>query len=144
MNRSPEIEQLMRDMVEAVDRGDMDTLNNRTLSGEDGVVMIGTDPGEYTRTQAGMRQMLEDSTPEGPLHMHVAMDEVHGYEEGDVGWADGTGSVTRGGDSAATRFTAVFRREQGGWRCVQAHSSIGVPNEIMFDATLRTEKAGHA
>lgn len=144
MKRSAEIEHLMREMVEAIDRGDIDALNTRTLSGEDGVVMIGTDPGEYSRSQSGMRRLLEDSTPDGPLHMHVSMGEVWGYEEGDVGWADGTGSFTRDSDTVGTRFTAVFRREHGSWRCVQAHASIGVPNDMIFDANLRAAKAGHA
>jgi ketosteroid isomerase-like protein len=136
MRRSPEIEQLMRDMVGAIDRGDIERVD-RMLSGEPGCVMIGTSPDEYYRTQEGMRQLLEDSTPEGPIHIHVTVDEVYGYEEGDVAWADCTGSFRRDNDVVATRFTEVFHREQGEWRSVQGHSSIGVPNERMFDAALR-------
>ena len=140
MKRSPEIEQLMRDMVGAINQGDIDRAEHM-LSREQGVVMIGTSPDEYTRTQEGIHQLLEDSTPEGPIHIHVSVDEVYGYEEGDVAWADCTGSLKRDNDVVATRFTEVFHREQGEWRSVQGHTSIGVPNERMFDATLRAEHA---
>jgi ketosteroid isomerase-like protein len=144
MQRSPEIEQVMRDMVEAIDRGDVELLYNQMLSGDDAAVMIGTDPHEYTRNHAEMRQMIADSTPQGPHQMHATLDDVHGHAGGDIGWADGTGSFTREHDTVAIRFTAVFRREQGAWRCVQAHASIGVPNEMMFDPSLQTEKASQA
>ena len=143
MRRSPEIEQLVRDMVGAMTRGDVDAAG-RMLSSDEGVVMIGSSPEEYTRTQEEMRRLLEDSTPEGPIQIHVAVDDVHGYEEGDVAWADSTGSFRRGSDTVAVRFTTAFHREQDGWRCVQAHASIGVPNELMFDPSLRTEKAAQA
>jgi ketosteroid isomerase-like protein len=135
MRRSPEIEQLVRDMVGAVDRGDADAAK-RMLSGEEGVVMIGTSPDEYTRSQEGMGQMIEDSTPEGSQQIHMSVDDVHGYELGDVAWADSTGGFMRDHETVATRFTTVFHREQGEWRCVQAHASIGVANERMFDTGL--------
>ena len=143
MKQSPEIEKLMRDIVAAIDRGDTASVE-RSLSHEPGVVMIGTSPDEYTRTQEAMHKLLEDSTPEGSTHIHVALDDVTGYEEGDVAWSDSTGTFKRDNDTVAVRFTSVFRREQGEWRCVQAHSSFGVPNELMFDATLRTDQAARA
>jgi ketosteroid isomerase-like protein len=139
MQRSAEIEQLVRDMVGAMNRGDVDGAG-RMLSSEDGVVMIGSSPEEYTRTREEMRQLLEDSTPEGPIRITVAVDDVHGYEQGDVAWADSTGSFRRGNDTVAVRFTTAFHREGGDWRCVQAHASIGVPNELMFDPSLRAER----
>jgi hypothetical protein len=35
-------------------------------------------------------------------------------------------------------MTAVLRREEGEWRTIQSHASIGVPNANMFDSTLQT------
>jgi ketosteroid isomerase-like protein len=144
MRRSPEIEQCVRDMVNAVDRGDVQAAK-RSLSAEEGVVMIGTSPDEYARSEEGMGRMIKDSTPEGPEQLHMSVDEVYGYEEGDVAWADSTGRFMRDDSTVATRFTTVFHREEGGWRCVQAHASIGVANERMFDAGLSRESAikGH-
>jgi hypothetical protein len=44
--------------------------------------------------------------------------------------------LQRGGESVEVRFTNVLVREGGAGRIVQAHASIGVPNERMFDPTL--------
>ena len=88
--------------------------------------MIGTSPDEYARSEEGMGQMIEDSTPEGPEQIHMSVDEVYGYEEGDVAWADSTGRFTRDDKTVATRFTTVFHREEGGWRCVQAFGGVGL------------------
>lgn len=143
MQRSPEIEQLMRDLVTAIDRGDAASAVGK-LSAEPGAVLIGTSPDEYTRTRETMQHLLEDSTPQGSAQIHVGLDEVCGYEEGDVAWADSTGTFRHDDEAVDVRFTGVFRREQGGWRCVQAHSSIGVPNERMFDPALRGEQHANA
>ena len=36
------------------------------------------------------------------------------------------------GRPASPRWSAVFHREDGEWRLVQLHASIGVPNEEVF------------
>jgi ketosteroid isomerase-like protein len=57
--------------------------------------------------------------------------EVH--VAGEVGWAEGRGRFTHpGGAERPARFTAVLLREDGRWRVVQSHASIGLPNEDMF------------
>jgi ketosteroid isomerase-like protein len=84
-----------------------------------------------------MERVLDDSTPDADAHLQVTLDEVAGYIQDDVAWADGTGRFERDGAITPTRFTCVFRREDGAWRLVQAHSSIAVPNDRMFDAMFR-------
>ena len=135
MQRSAEIEQVMREMIGAVSRGDMATMLAR-LSREPGTVLIGSAPEEYTRDLGEMEQIMEDSTPQGSNHIRAVLDEVTGYAEGDLGWADSTGRFERDGAGTPTRFTCVFRREQGEWKVVQAHASIPVPNDHMFDAVF--------
>jgi ketosteroid isomerase-like protein len=131
----------MRDMIAALERGDIDHID-RTTSREPGVVAIGSDPGEYSRERDQIIELMRQSTPEVGMHIHAGIDEIRGYEDGDVGWADGTGSFTRDGDSVSVRFTGVARREDGEWRIVQTHASIGVPNDHIFDALFRAEHAG--
>ena len=58
-----------------------------------------------------------------------------------MGWADTTGSFQIDGKTVETRGTAVFLREEGEWRAVQSHVSIGVPNERMFDQVFQRQKA---
>ena len=51
------------------------------------------------------------------------------WEEGDVGWvADRPTMHARGVGPIRTRFTGVFRREDGRWRLVLSHFSVGVPD----------------
>jgi ketosteroid isomerase-like protein len=135
MQRSPEIEQMARDAMAAIDKGDIDALL-AMVSRDAHVTSIGTDPAEYSRDLAGTLQMLQASAPEQSGGMRAAVTEVIAYEHGDVGWLDGTGSFSSGGESVEVRFTNVVVREDGAWRLVQVHTSIGVPNERMFDPAL--------
>jgi hypothetical protein len=140
MKRSQEIEQLMRGFVEALGRGDIAYLE-RATSREPGVVAIGSDPNEYLRDYEQIIELMRESSPEAAMHIHVRIAEFRGYEHGDVGWADGTGTFVRDSESVEVRITAVFLREKGDWRMVQNHSSIGVPNDHMFEALFRRAPA---
>jgi len=71
------------------------------------------------------------------MHIHVRIAELRGYEHGDVGWADGTGTFEHDGESVEVRISAVFLREKGDWRMVQNHASIGVPTDLMFEPLFR-------
>jgi len=137
MRRSPEIEQVVRQFVDAVAGGDLGTVE-RLCSNEQGVVAIGSDAREYSRNFAEIMELMRDSTPEGESGITARIDDIAGYEEGNVGWADGTGRFERDGDSVQVRMTAVARRENGEWRFVQSHASIGVPNEKMFEPLFRS------
>ena len=54
---------------------------------------------------------------------------------GDVAWTEGTGKFTNSkAAERATRMTGVFVREDGQWRAVQMHASIGVANETIFNS----------
>src|SRR5262249_44388365 len=115
MKRSPEIENLMRESAAALERGDLAWIEEHT-SRVDGTVAIGTDPGEYARDFDRIMGLMGDSTPEGDLQMRVVIDDVRGYEDGDVGWSDATGRFEHDGASAPVRITDVLRREDGVWR----------------------------
>ena len=136
MKRSPEIEQVFRDVIEALERGDLEFVKAAT-SRQPGVVSIGSDPDEYERGFEEITRMIGDSAPEGPLGVHVRISEIRGYEHGEVGWADGIGSFERAGDSVEVRLTGVVVREAGHWLSVQNHASIGVPNARMLDPLFR-------
>ena len=56
-----------------------------------------------------------------------------------MGWAAGRPTFhLPDGTELALRVTAVFRQEDGAWRCVQWHVSIGVGNEeaLVQDLTV--------
>jgi ketosteroid isomerase-like protein len=140
MKRSEEIEQLVRGFVEALERGDIAYIE-RATSREPGVVAIGSDASEYSRDFKQIIDLMRESTPQAGMQIHARVAELHGYEHGDVGWADGTGAFERDGESVEVRLTAVFVRERGEWRMVQNHASIGVPNDHMFEALFRRAPA---
>ena len=52
------------------------------------------------------------------------------WEEGDMGWVTDRPTMHAPGyGPIRTRFTGVFRREDGTWRLVLSHFSVGVPDE---------------
>src|SRR5919204_4832158 len=115
MQRSPEIERIAHDLVTAIEQGDIDTIG-RLTSRDDDVVAIGSDPTEYARGFEENMRLMRESAPEMGAQIHARLDEVHGYEDGDVGWLDGVGRFERGRESVEVRMTGVLHRENGEWR----------------------------
>lgn len=58
------------------------------------------------------------------------------YEEGSLGWAvDESRFVFPDGSRLPTRLTAVLRQEDGDWKVVHLHFSVGVPDEQAIELT---------
>jgi hypothetical protein len=56
--------------------------------------------------------------------------DVEAFHEGTVGWATTVVTITMpDGRHVSPRWSAVFHLEDGSWRFVQTHASIGVANE---------------
>jgi ketosteroid isomerase-like protein len=65
--------------------------------------------------------------------IHAVADDVDIHIQGDVAWAEGRGRFTRaGGGERPVRMTCVLVREDGQWKVVQSHASIGVPDADIF------------
>ena len=140
IERSSEIEQVLHDIIGAMARSDLDAIEQRT-SREACVVGIGSDPAEWTEGHDQLIQLMRESLPEAEFQLRATLDDVTGFREGDVGWAAGRGSFAVGDQHVGVRLTAVLHRENGDWRVVQTHASIGVPNDRMFDPLLRPDAA---
>lgn len=139
IERSPEVEQSMRDAFEMMQRRDIDALMARTSS-QPGVIMIGSDPEEWYAGRAAIEAMAREATGGEAGDMPAStMDELEGYRDGDLGFANVRGTWTVGGTSVPFRLTTVVHLEDGEWKAVQSHASIGVPNSEMtnpmFQAT---------
>jgi ketosteroid isomerase-like protein len=130
---SAEIEQVLRDTVDAVARADIDEVG-RLTSRDPCLLGIGSDPNEWAEGYDNLMQLMRDSTPGGELGITVGLDDVKGFREGSVGWAAGNGYFEMGGERVPVRFTYVLHQEDGEWKAVQIHASIGVPNDQMFQA----------
>jgi class 3 adenylate cyclase len=67
----------------------------------------------------------------------VELDRVEAFEIGEVGWGACTVTVFySSGDAHSYRSTTTFAVEQGVWKVVQQHSSVGVPEEQAYGAEL--------
>jgi len=64
--------------------------------------------------------------------VHVVAGDLRAFEHQDVGWVADRPHLRVGETDVECRQTSVFVRENGNWRLVQQHFSIGVPNEDAF------------
>jgi ketosteroid isomerase-like protein len=130
--RSPEIEQVLRAILDAMVRSDLDEIGRRT-SRDACVLSIGSDANEWAEGHDEIMRLFGESTPEGELGVRVGLDDVKAFREGSVGWAAGHGYFEIGAQRVPVRLTAVLHQEDGDWKAVQSHASIAVPNEQMLD-----------
>jgi ketosteroid isomerase-like protein len=132
MERSVEIEDLTRELYDAVSRADPSFFEKR-LSGGASCVVIGTAPREWWDTAAGALEAIRRQMQSAGATVHLEAGDVRAYRSGDVGWVADRPTLRLGSVEAACRHTSVFVRENGEWRIVQHHFSIGVENERVFD-----------
>jgi ketosteroid isomerase-like protein len=130
--RSPEIEQVLRDTVEAMAGSNLDVIERHT-SRDPCVLSIGSDPREWAEGYDEIMRLFRDSTPEGDMGVRVGMDDAKAFREGGVGWVAAHGWFEIDGTRVPVRLTAVLHQEDGEWKAVQSHASIGVPNDQMLD-----------
>ncbi len=128
-----EVRALIDGMTEALHAGDGEKLNS-LLSDRPGSIHIGTDADEWWTKQelvAGIREAMSV----GESQIRAEHGQIFVHVLGDVAWTEGTGKFTNSeGAERATRMTGVFVREDGQWKAVQMHASIGVANEKIFDS----------
>jgi ketosteroid isomerase-like protein len=130
MERSGELRDIIRATFEAYSTGDASFIDRHTSS-QDGVLLIGSDPNEWWEGEQAaevLKQEMQDSS------VRVSsMGEIDAFVEGTVGWVSSRPVWTlEDGREIPARWTAVFHQEEGEWKMVQAHTSVGVANEELF------------
>ena len=124
MQRSTEV----RDAVLAFYRGVTNKEIERfdeIVSGDPATLVIGTAPGEWVTERPRLRFGFE---AEG-LGVEAGARPT-GYREGTMGWfTDEPRFILPGGGAFRTRLTAVLRHEDGRWKVLHMHWSVGVPDE---------------
>jgi hypothetical protein len=136
MHESPEVRELALRLFQAAAAGDNAALL-AAVSREADVLFIGTDPGEWWRGYESVAHALTTPPDTEPSGGSIVAPEGLAYEAGEVGWAAVHGKVSFPGEAPIPlRLTLVCQREQAGWRVVQWHVSIGVPNEDAFQKTV--------
>ena len=132
MEQSDELRGLTLRFYEAAATGDLPFFE-RHVSRQQGAVFVGTDPDEWWEgLEAFVEAMRAQSEAMGG--MQIVPGELQAYREGNVGWSIDRDALFRLPDSTEIPFrnTVVFHREDGEWKLVHEHASIGVRNEEMF------------
>jgi hypothetical protein len=129
MKSSAELKDLMLKSYEAISKGDLSFLE-KTFSDQSGMLLIGTDPKEWWADRNDVFSAWKAQMEEIGGAMRIESTNLQVFENGDVGWtADQVIGHLPGGAAIPFRMTAVLEKEAQGWKIVQMHSSIGIPNE---------------
>lgn len=129
MERSTELEQLVVAWFEGASRGDASLVDTH-VSHADGTRLIGSDPGEVFSGGSAVAQFLRGEVQSAGGNAAFSPKDIEAYQEGTVGWATTNLTITMpDGKYVSPRWSAVFHLEDGVWKFVQTHASIGVANE---------------
>ena len=127
MERSSELLELYQQLL----RGDLrHTSFDQLTSNTAAVSVIGTDPTEWSTDRTVIVQMLDAQRTDGGQGGLMVPSDPQAWEEGDLGWVvDRPRLPLPDGTEIQVRLTTIFHRENGTWKGVHQHASIGVPND---------------
>ncbi len=134
MEQSDELRDLTLRFYEAVTTGDLSFLE-RHVSRQEEAVFVGTDPNEWWEGfEAFVEAMRAQAEAMGGDGLQVVSGQLRAYRQGSVGWTiDGDASFRLpDGTEIPFRNSAVYLQEDGEWKLIHAHTSIGVRNEELF------------
>jgi uncharacterized protein (TIGR02246 family) len=124
-----EVRAVLDQLLEAQNAGDAER-TRALLSERPDAVHIGSDAEEWWTSK---RLVDAVDAAAGGDDIQAVADDIEVHVQGDVAWAEGRGRFTSaGGGERPVRMTAVLVREDGQWKVVQSHASIGVPNTDIF------------
>ena len=133
MEQSDELRDLTLRLYEAATTGDLPFFE-RHVSRQQGAVFVGTDPNEWWEGFEAFVEAIRAQSEAMGGGMQIVAGQLQAYQEGGIGWVIDRNASFRLPDGTEIPFrnTVVFRREDGEWKLVHEHASIGVRNEEMF------------
>jgi hypothetical protein len=124
VQESQGVKEALQRFYDAFTANDVKAFEEGVLTSQQEILAIGTAPHEW---HTGRDKMLEEFGMEG---VRLRGGDMTAWEEGSVGWfADRPTFTLPDGTEVECRLTGVMRNEDAGWRLVQAHFSIGIPDE---------------
>jgi hypothetical protein len=127
MEPAPELRALLERYYAASAQGDTVFLD-QLIARQPGTLVVGTDATEWWR---GGDQIFQTWAAAWRARggLPVQDSQPQAFRSGNVGWVDDQARWgLPDGRTIPFRLTAVFHQDGQGWRMVQAHFSIGVPN----------------
>jgi ketosteroid isomerase-like protein len=129
MQTSNELREIINNWFESVASGDL-SWTDRHISKT--ARLVGTDPNEWFEGEQAAEFLKEEVKAMGSV-IKVELGETEAYEEGSVGWGLARPTlIMPDGKQIFPRWSAVFHEEDGEWKLVQLHASVGVSNEELF------------
>ncbi len=137
MQRSAEVRDTLLRFYEVFSAQDLQSLEQMIAQQAEGVVAIGTAAGEWLEGREQWIAATEALMHEMEGFRMEAGEEPHCYEEGSMGWVADRPRVVLLDGTISTRLTGVVRQEEGEWRFVHLHLSVGVPDEEVVELQRR-------
>jgi hypothetical protein len=138
MRRSAQVRDTLLRFYEVFSAADLEGFAQIIAQEEDeGILVIGTDAGDWAEGRErwiAAREALMH-TMEG-LRLEAG-EEPQGYEEGSMGWVVDRPRAVLPDGTISTRLTGVVRQEEGEWRLVHIHLSVGVPDGEVVELQKR-------
>jgi ketosteroid isomerase-like protein len=131
VQQSSDLTDLMHRFYRAARAGDAAALEG-LISRQDGVLCIGTDPQEWWVGCETILRVFRAQKEEMGGGLPLVAGQPTGYVAGDVGWAADRPKLTLPDGEMELRLTMTAHKEEEDWKIVQAHFSLGVPNEEAF------------
>ena len=129
MERSAELRDFTLRVYQAMTSADVGYLEG-VLSRQEGLVAIGSDPAEWWTGYDDLVRAFRVQFAEMGGAFPVTAGDPQAYQEGSVGWVADRATVSLlDGQAIPFRLTMVCHREDGDWKVVQWHISVGVANE---------------
>jgi hypothetical protein len=132
MEESPEIAATLRRFYDRLTAGDLSAFDH-LVSASPRTSIMGTAPGEWVTERDRLRFGFETEgvgLTAGP--------NPKAYGEGTLGYAiDEPLFSFPDGSAIRIRLTTIWRREDGTWKLVHGHFSVGVPDEEVADLQKR-------
>ncbi|MBW8010987.1 MAG: nuclear transport factor 2 family protein [Chloroflexi bacterium] len=128
MEKSAELSDIVLRVLEGYVSGDISTSENIT-SQKDEVLLIGSDPNEWWE---GYNKIISTLKSQSGELSGATLSEVDtkAYVEGTTGWFNNRTTMKMPDDlEIPFRVTGVFHQEDGDWKIIQWHASVGVANE---------------
>lgn len=136
MEKSDAVRAALSAMLSSFGSPQMGSVFADAISMEPGTLFVGTDPEEWWDSPEALTRAVnvQGEELEGA---RARITHCEGWVEGDVGWGAAKAEVAGPEGSHATmRVTATYARRGGQWKVVQAHASVGLPNEDIIGKEL--------
>ena len=137
MQPSAEIRDALLRFYEVFSAQDLQSGAQMIAQQAEGVLAIGTDSTQWTEGREQWIAATEALMHEMEGFRMEAGEVPHCYEEGSMGWVADRPRVVLPDGIISTRLTGVVRQEEGEWRFVHLHLSVGVPDEEVVELQRR-------